>query len=167
MPVSQSAFCWPKFVLGKEFPGHNHALIWLTLVLSVGPRIKVLSGKVFSLAVNVESPIKFPPPSVLVTISRKECLERCELAPYAKHFRLLLRPLLPQDPETFQALKELHPPHPQVSLSQPMRLPYSRSSTFAQLCSPSPQPLLQGCLVIALLSYSNVPEQNPSISSPP
>src|SRR2546421_7631690 len=69
MPVSQSAFCWPKFVLGKEFPGHNHALIWLTLVLSVGPRIKVLSGKVFSLAVNVESPRKFPPPSVLVTIS--------------------------------------------------------------------------------------------------
>src|SRR3954451_16418686 len=38
-------------------------------------------------------------------------------------------------------------------------LPYSRSNTFFQLCSPSPQPLLQGCLVIALLSYSNCPNR--------
>src|SRR2546421_2320270 len=144
MPVSQSAFCWPKFVLGREFPGHNRAPIWLTLVLLVGRRIKALSGKVFSLAVNAESPRKFPPPSVLVTISRKECLERCELATYAKHFRLLLRPLLPPRPRKLFRLSKCstHPPHPQVSLSLPMRLPYSRSSTFAQLCSPSPQPLL-------------------------
>jgi len=61
MPVSQSAFCWPKFVLGRELPGHNHAPIWLTLVLLVGRRIKALSGKVFSLAVNAESPRKFLP----------------------------------------------------------------------------------------------------------
>src|SRR2546421_4035002 len=137
MPVSQSAFCWPKFVLGREFPGHNRAPIWLTLVLLVGRRIKALSGKVFSLAVNAESPRKFPPPSVLVTISRKECLERCELATYAKHFRLLLRPLLPPRPRKLFRLSKssTRPPHPQVSLSQPVRLPYSRSSTFAQLCS--------------------------------
>ena len=169
MPVSQSAFCWPKFVLGREFPGHNHAPIWLTLVLLVGRRIKALSGKVFSLAVNAESPRKFPPPSVLVTISRKECLERYELATSAKHFSLLLRPLLPPRPRKLFRLSKssTRPPHPQVSLSQPTMLPYSRSNTFVQLCSPSPQPLLQGCLVIALLSYSNVPEQNPSISSPP
>src|SRR2546421_11127952 len=150
MPVSQSAFCWPKFVLGKEFPGHNHALIWLTLVLSVGPRIKELSGKVFSLAVNVASPRKFPPPSVLVTISRKECLERCELGTYAKHFRVLLRPLLPPRPGNFSGSQRA-PPTPPPSLPLPTHeAPYSRCSTFAQLCSPS----LQGCLVIALLSYS-------------
>ena len=116
MPVSQSAFCWPKFVLGREFPGHNHAPIWLTLVLLVGRRIKALSGKVFSLAVNAESPRKFPPPSVLVTISRKECLERYELATSAKHFSLLLRPLLPPRPRKLFRLSKssTRPPH-QVS----------------------------------------------------
>ena len=65
-------------------------------------------------------------------------------------------PIAPKTPETFQALKELHPPTPRSRSPNPRSALFSFSPTSAA-----------GCLVIALLSYSNVPEQNPSISSPP
>ena len=74
-------------------------------------------------------------------------------------------PYCPQDPGNFSGSQRAPPALP-TPRSNPRcsHIPGATRSFSSVLLLPH---LLQGCLVIALLSYSNVPEQNPSISCPP
>ena len=165
MPVSQSAFCWPNRAGKRISRSQSRADLVNSRLVSWSENKSALWQGVLSRCERGKSK-KVPSPFGSRHDFEKRVLGALRVGDVRKALQsFVAAPIAPKTPETFQALKELH--HPQVSPSQPTMLPYSRSNTFVQLCSPSPQPLLQGCLVIALLSYSNVPEQNPSISSPP
>ena len=118
MPVSQSAFCWPKFVLGREFPGHNHAPIWLTLVLLVGRNKSALWQGVLSRCERGKS--KKVPSHFVRHDFEKRALGALRVGDVRKALQsFVAAPIAPKTPETFQALKELHPPSPPPNLPLP------------------------------------------------